>query len=206
MLKTSNLKLIDARFPDRRAKATPARSLTMVRLSNKPYPVVRLPEGFTVTWFQPGWETQWLEIQMLADPEGGVGPETHAKCFGAAPHELPRRQAFLIDPHGRPVGTATAWFDYRYQGRSWGRLHWVAVLPEFQGRRLGQAMLSVVCERMRSLHPEMAFLRTAAHRSAAIAVYLKFGFVPEAATPEEAARWRQALEHLQARPHSELRI
>ena len=31
-------------------------------------------------------------------------------------------------------GTATAWFDNGYHGEVWGRLHWLAIVPEFLDR------------------------------------------------------------------------
>jgi GNAT superfamily N-acetyltransferase len=172
----------------------------MIRPGGAPYPATRLPEGFALAWFQHGWEANWLDVQTCADPAGGLGPSTHARYFGEAPGELPGRQAFLLDSHGRFVGTATAWFGQR-QGRPWGRLHWVAIVPEYQGHGLAQSMLSVVCERVRLLHPDGAFLRTAAHRVAAIAIYLKFGFVPDIDNAQEAACWKAVLDSIRPRSY-----
>jgi len=168
----------------------------MVRPGNAPYPVRELPPGFEVLWYHPGWERHWLEIQTQADPEAGLSPATFERYFGGAPDELPHRQAYLADAHGRLVATATAWFG-EGERRAWGRLHWVAVAPEYQGRGLAQGLLTIVGERLRSLHPAGAFLRTAAHRLAAIAVYLRFGFQPEPGNAEEAAWWEETLQRLQ---------
>jgi RimJ/RimL family protein N-acetyltransferase len=151
-------------------------SLTMVRVSREPFPVYPLQAGFRFRWYETGWEEPWRDIQHRSDKLTNITGETFWKYFGAAPEELPRRQCFLIEPSGAPIGTATAWFDNHYRGQQWGRLHWVAIVPEWQGKGLAKPLLSKVCEAMRELHPERSFLRTAPQRLAAIHLYLKFGY------------------------------
>jgi GNAT superfamily N-acetyltransferase len=97
----------------------------------------------------------------------------------------------LLSPDGAPIGTATAWFDKQYRGQEWGRLHWVAILPAWQGRGLGRPLLSVACARLQALHPDRAYLRTAPQRLAAIHLYLAFGFVPAIRTREDAQSWER---------------
>ncbi len=165
----------------------------MIRVSREPFPQFVLPTGYSFTWFPPGCEAWWIEIQSRADPHATITHDTFQKYFWDAPEEIPRRQCFLLAPDGQPIGTATAWFNNNYHSEVWGRLHWVAILPEFQGCGLAKPLLSVVCARLRELHPERAFLRTAAHRLQAIAMYLKFGFVPEIKTDEEEEGWARIL-------------
>jgi hypothetical protein len=43
-------------------------------------------------------------------------------------------------------------------------------------------------------------LRTAAHRVAAIAIYLKFGFVPEITNAGDAVSWKTVFDFMQPRP------
>ena len=136
----------------------------MVRVSRAPFPQFALPANFSFIWYRVGCEKWWHDIQFRSDPLSKITPETFWKYFGTAPEELPRRQCFLLDAASQPIGTATAWFDDSYHGQAWGRLHWVAILPEFQGRGLAKPLLSLVCGRLRELHPESAFLRTAAER------------------------------------------
>jgi GNAT superfamily N-acetyltransferase len=171
-------------------------SVSMARQVEAPFPLFPLPPGYALSWYQPGCEAWWFEIQRRADPLAPITAGTFAKYFGTAPGELSRRQAFLLEPAGRPIGTATAWFEQDERGQEWGRLHWVAILPEWQGRGLGRPLLSDVCQRMHTLHPQRSFLRTAPHRLAAIRLYLAFGFQPLIGTPHEASAWRQILGRL----------
>jgi GNAT superfamily N-acetyltransferase len=168
----------------------------MVRVSREPYPRFALPAGFSVAWYHPGCEEWWHDIQLRSDKLTPVTRDTFGRYFGQAPHELPHRQSFLLDAAGCPIGTATAWFENNYQGQVWGRLHWVAIRPEWQGRDLGKALLSVVCARLHELHPERAFLRTAPPRLAAIHLYLSFGFQPEIRSPADQAVWADILGRL----------
>jgi GNAT superfamily N-acetyltransferase len=172
-------------------------SVSMVRVSCEPFPSFALPAGYSLTWYCAGREDWWYDIQRRSDPLSEITRETFWRYFSGAPEEeLPRRQCFLLDPNGQPIGTATAWFDNQHHGQVWGRLHWVAILPEFQGRGLAKPLLSVVCERMRQFHPGRSYLRTAAQRLPAIDLYLKFGFVPEIKAPEDAALWKSINDRL----------
>jgi N-acetylglutamate synthase-like GNAT family acetyltransferase len=135
-------------------------------------------------------------------PSGELGSSVPAPVgqITEASQELARRQCYLLDAAGHPIGTATAWFEDNYHGEVWGRLHWVAILPEWQGRGLGKALMSAVCERLHELHPERSFLRTTSQRLAAIHLYLKFGFEPEFRTPEDKPVWKDILARLSQRP------
>ncbi len=171
----------------------PVESVSMVRVSREPFPQFAQPPGFSLAWYQPGCEVWWHDIQLRSDKLTPISRDTFGKYFGYAPHELPRRQCFLFDGAGHPIGTATAWFDDNYHNQVWGRLHWVAILPEWQGRGLGKALLSMVCARLHELHPGRAFLRTAPQRLAAIHLYLEFGFQPEIRSAKEQRVWEVVL-------------
>jgi GNAT superfamily N-acetyltransferase len=177
-------------------------SVSMVRETREPFPLHPLPAGYAVTWFRPGCEHWWYDIQAEADKLTAITRQTFSKYFGEAPAELPRRQCFLIDGESRPVGTATAWFDRQRPGGDWGRLHWVAIRPAWQGCGLGRALLSAVCQRLRQLHPDRAYLRTASQRLAAIHLYLSFGFVPEIRGPEDEVLWTRIRSDLGKAPQA----
>ena len=95
-----------------------------------------LPPGFSVTWFRPGDEKKWLDIHCQAEEHVEISPKLFACEFGSDWEVLSRRQCYLLDDASQPIGTATAWFDDDYYGERYGRLHWVAVVPEYQGRGL----------------------------------------------------------------------
>ena len=141
-------------------------------------------------------------------PSGELGSSVPAPVgqITEASQELARRQCFLLDAAGHPIGTATAWFDNNYHGQVWGRLHWVAIVPEWQRRGLGKALMSAVCTRLHELHPERSFLRTAPQRLPAIQLYLQFGFEPEIRTPEEQPVWEGILAQARVPPSGGWRL
>jgi ribosomal protein S18 acetylase RimI-like enzyme len=91
---------------------------------------------------------------------------------------LAARQKYLLGPGGEPIGTATAWFDAPQSGEEIGvgRVHWVAIVPEFQGRGLAKPLLDSVLQMLRVCGHTRAVLLTDTRRPAAIALYEKFGF------------------------------
>ena len=172
-------------------------SVSMVREDLSGLPRYALPAGFSHGWYRPGDERLWVEIQASADRYNVITGELFESQFGRdAAAELGRRQCFLLDPAGRAAGTATAWFGDDYRGRSWGRVHWVAVAPAMQGRGLSKPLLAAVCERLRELGHARAYLTTAPERLPAINLYLKFGFVPELRDDGDPPVWGEIQEKL----------
>ena len=172
--------------------------ISMIRESLEGIPHFELPPPYTMRWYRPGDEGAWLEIHERADKYTSVTPELFVEQFGSDAETLGRRQCYLCDGDGTPIGTATAWFNDDYRGRPHGRVHWVAIVPERQGRGLSKPLLSRVCLRLRELGHERAYLTTQAVRLPAIGLYLKFGFVPETMNENDARAWRGVNERLTA--------
>lgn len=150
----------------------------------------RPPPGYALRWYRPGDERKWVEIQRQAERYVRASEDLFRKEFGGDAETLGRRQAFLLDARATAVATATAWFDDDYHGRRYGRLHWVAVVPDFQGRGLSKPLLSAVLRRMRKLGHDRAYLRTATARIPAINLYAAFGFVPAIRSRQDYERWQ----------------
>jgi GNAT superfamily N-acetyltransferase len=187
--------------------------VTMTRANLDDVPEFALPAGFSLRWYQPGDEAHWRRIQCAADRFNRITPELFQRQFGwaaargtppaaagearrrrkAALRDLGERQCYLRSPAGEVIGTGTAWFNDDFEGGRWGRVHWLALLPEFQGRGLGRALLAAVCRRLRDLGHERAYLTTSTARLPALKLYLKFGFAPLIRTAREAAVWRDVL-------------
>ncbi|MBM3546705.1 MAG: GNAT family N-acetyltransferase [Alphaproteobacteria bacterium] len=149
--------------------------VVMVRRDLQELPIRSLPARYSLRWYTPGDATHWVDIQSRADALNRISAVLFDAQF-AERGELPKRQAFILDESGRPAGSATAWFgDCR--GTKMGRVHWVAVLPEHQGRGLGSALMSVVCSRLRDLGHAAAYLTTDERRTMALGLYVRFGFV-----------------------------
>lgn len=171
--------------------------LVMTRATLENLPDAPLPPGFALRWYAPGDEAHWLRIHLGADQLNVITPELFHEQFGNDPALLAQRQCYALSPAGQVVGTASAWFSNAFEGGRWGRVHWLAVLPEFQGRGLGRALLGAVCRRLRELGHDRAYLTTSAARLPAIALYLKFGFEPRIRDATEAGVWREILTRLQ---------
>ena len=102
--------------------------------------------------------------------------------FGPHLAALSQRCVLLFDGE-RCVGTATAW---RGDTENEGRLHWVAVLPEYRRRGLGRWLVGVALGLMRDLGATSAFLTTQTTSFIAINMYTTyFGFAPAELTETE---------------------
>lgn len=171
----------------------------MVRAHLEDLPDFAPPAGWSLRRFQAGDEANWRRIHLAAEKQHAITPDLFRRQFGDDARLLNERQYYLLHPCGAAVGTATAWFDDTFQGGGWGRVHWVAMLPAYQGQGLGRPLMSAVCRRLRELGHGRAFLRTAATRIPAIRLYRQFGFEPFLPTAAEAAVWREVLARLDRR-------
>jgi GNAT superfamily N-acetyltransferase len=165
--------------------------LTMIRQSLQAIPDFKLPAGFKLRWYVAGDEALWLEIHLKADRFNPITPELFQQQFGTDTEQLKKRQCYLLSPDDKAIGTATAWYGKDPEVKEFGRVHWVALLPEYQGRGLSKPLLSAVCNRMRELGHTQAYLTTSVERKAAIGSYLRFGFKPWIRNEDEQAIWAQ---------------
>ena len=115
----------------------------------------------------------------------------HTREFGTDVAQLGQRQCFLLDAQQVPIATATAWFEDDFDGVPYGRVHWVAMVPRYQGRGLSKPLMSIVLTRMAELGHERVFLRTSTARLPAIQLYQQFGFVPLLGSSEDRMIWQQ---------------
>jgi GNAT superfamily N-acetyltransferase len=163
-------------------------------------PALAPPPGFSFRMFRPGDEKTWTDIWRRSDRYGAVAPDAFAREFGSDARALAQRQFYLLDGGSSAIGTASAWFPDEPHGPDCGCVHWLAVVPEYQGRGLSRPLLSAVLMRMRDLGYRSAFLRTQTVRIAAIGLYLGFGFLPEVRSDKEREGWRQVCGRLAPSP------
>lgn len=142
-------------------------------------------------------EDTWARIECLA---GEFESEIAAKERFS--RDFPDRAVlrdhclFVEDHTGETVGTATV-MSGRLAGREMGRLGWVAVIPEYQGRGLGKWIVALALQGIAKEHQEI-FLTTQTTSVAAVGIYLRYGFVPHPYGPDDAQAWSllsQALNH-----------
>jgi GNAT superfamily N-acetyltransferase len=169
--------------------------VVMIRETLEDVPQFTLPAPYAVRWYRPGDEETWLRVQRASDKYGTFPPDKFEHQFGRDEQALRERQCYLCDAEGHEIGTITAWF-VEYRGQRYGRIHWVAVVPEMQGRGLSKPLMTVACNRLRELGHDRAYLDTATVRVPAINLYLKFGFLPDIRGEDDLRAWRLVGPHL----------
>lgn len=163
--------------------------LELARPDLKGLPECPLPAGYSIRWFQSGDAAHWLRIHHDADPFNEVTPELFNRQFGCDLARLAGCQCYLQDVMGRVVGTGTAWTAGERPGGRWGRVYWLAILRQYQGRGLGKPLLAAVCNRLRELGHDRACVVTSTGRLPAVSLYLQFGFQPEMRSDADRAIW-----------------
>ena len=162
----------------------------MIRPNMDNIPVYPLPDSYSIRAYTPGDENSWVELQSRTDKFNKIDIDLFHKSFGYDTEILSKRILFLLNPHGKIIGTASAWFNDDYHGEKYGRIHWVAIHPDYQGKGLSKPLLSAACKKLVSLGHCKTYLTTSSARIAAINLYLKFGFEPEINTPEDKIIWK----------------
>jgi GNAT superfamily N-acetyltransferase len=156
---------------------SPAARVLMIRCPLSGFLPCSPPPGFKVRMYQTGDEGHWLKIHREAEESIKMSPSFFQQQFGADSHLLRLRQLYILSPEGTPVGTSTAWFGGHSRDDDWGRVHWVAIQPDFQRRGLASALISATCARLEALGHSKAYLVTWSDRPWAIRLYERFGFV-----------------------------
>ena len=167
-------------------------SIWMIRRNLELIPACHLPSGFHFREFRKGDEDLWAQVHTEAgqfdDIQSAIA--RFASDFGPYLDELESRNIFIIhDETGEAAGSATAWRNPDFRGECYGHVHWVSIRPEFQGRRLGKALIARVLQRLAESHTK-AFLHTQTFRAKAINIYLDFGFEPFFTKPTCEEAWR----------------
>ena len=172
----------------------------MIRPHLRDLPQAAFPEGFAVRPMRYPDDIQlWTEVQRSAETHFPIQDNLFVNQFGDDANEVSNRCYLVIQPSsGEAVGTISAWFGGKAGpgGEDWGRIHWVAVRPEYQGRGLGRAALAYALHRLVYLGHDRAWLATSTARLAALKLYLDFGFMPDLSLPDAPEAWDMVRSHL----------
>ena len=166
-------------------------SVTMIRDDLEHVPQFHLPPGYTIRWYQDDDEELWLKIQRASEDYVEITHELFMEWHGDYLSTLKDRMFFLLDSEMNAIGTATAWFINEYKGNRYGRVGWVAIIPEMRGKGLSRPMMTVLCNRLIDLGHERAYLTTSTVRFPAVRLYWRFGFRPEYSQPSDRIVWRE---------------
>lgn len=174
-------------------------AVAMIRRNLDDIPHLPLPAGYHFRTFRRGDESLWAEVQTAAGLFESTDKALERFAGEFAPHieEMESRCFFIISEEtGEAVGAGVAWHDADFQGEGdYGRLHWVAMRPEYQGRGLGKPLVSLLMERLAETH-ERAYLWTNHTCARAIYIYLDFGFEPMLISDRAEEAWRLLADEL----------
>lgn len=172
-------------------------SVTMINDNLAEAPYYPLPEGFHSRTYRRGDSISWAKIEASVNEFKSIDKalEHFHSEFGSHEEELKERCFFIQNAVSLKIGTATAWYNDSFLGESYGRLHWVAIRPEYQGRKLGKPLVSLAVERLKELH-DKAYLTSQTTSYKAINMYLDFGFRPYLTDDNCLRAWKLLADYL----------
>jgi len=180
-------------------------AINMVRAHLRDLPPPVFPDGFGMRALQPGLTDAplWTDVQRDAVAgEFEIKDDLFAREFGDDLEAIAARCFFITDPANVAVGAISAWRGGRGEdAENWGRVHWVATRPAFQGRGLGRAGLAFTLNRLAELGHERAWLSTSTACRPALKLYLDAGFTPDLEPAGAREAWHTVLARL---PHPAL--
>lgn len=152
--------------------------------------VVALPEGYHFRFFQDGDEQIWVKILTLAGEFATkqAATERFQNEFDQVRDHLKERMIFIVTEDNQAVGTAIGWYNEEFKDGCYGRLHWVSIVPEFQGRGLARPLVTKALKIMEEEHRK-AYLTTRPRSYKGIKLYLDYGFKPLLTTETCIAGW-----------------
>ena len=159
-------------------KTIPHYTLKFVYKPGVKIPDAVLPEGFSWHFWQPGDQQDWSLIETAVDEFATVADAQRRFNidFLPYPEELSQRLFFIVSPTGQRIGNCAAWWHHENK-LQYPLLHYLAVLPEFQGLRLGRALVLKTLQVFSRLNPkEEVRLGTQTWSWPAICLYLSCGF------------------------------
>lgn len=152
---------------------------------------VAVPEGFGLRTADVEDDTDSTQLAAVLT-QAFAEPWTPERIRSALSAEEGVQATYALTSGERIVGTASARLLPDLYPNV-GYVHWVALLPAQQGKRLGQAVTERVLLHFSSLGLTGAVLETDDFRTAALTTYLRLGFVPGYRTVEDQKRWSAVL-------------
>lgn len=83
----------------------------------------------------------------------------------------------VVEVEGKIAGWCVS-FLWKRSRTPWGRIYGLAISPQFQGRKLGQLLLTHAIDRLRERGIKTIVLEVRIDNVAAVKLYKKFGFAP----------------------------
>ena len=166
--------------------------LKMFRDNLENIPQFDLPEGYSIRKFREGDEIEWAKIETAAEEFKTVEDalKRFDKEFGSNIEEMKHRCLFIENEDGEAIGTTSAWFgDLDGTGEQKGRIHFVAIKPEYQGKKLAKPLLTAALNTLIKENHNKVYLTTQTTSYQAINMYLNYGFEPSDPTGDDREGW-----------------
>ena len=134
-----------------------------------------LPKGYSFRHCKKDELETWkaLHIDELEQYEAydAVLSEYIEKVYAPRGNEFFEKCIFVCNAKGEPVGTCFIWRAYN----SFPAIHWLKILPQYEGKGLGRAIVSYVLESLPAKDYPV-FLHTHPTSYRAVKLYSDFGF------------------------------
>src|SRR5699024_8980243 len=127
-----------------------------------------------LSFFQAGDQINWARIETQAGEfqNEKSALEHFKKEFGPYQYELKKRCLFIETNDGEKIGTTTAWFGQLKEDENiYGRIHWVGIVPDHQGKKLAKPLLSHALKVLAQFH-DKAYLTSQTTSYQAVNMYL----------------------------------
>jgi len=166
--------------------------LKMKRANLNSIPEYELPAGFKIRFFERGEEHLWARVETAVDEfiDEAAALARFEKEFGPFVDEMTGRCLFIENSNGDVIGTTTAWYGIS-EGEEHvsGRIHWVGVVPEYQGKKLSKPLLAKAMQVLAEYH-DSAYLTSQTTSYQAVNMYLNFGFEPYVTDETDIEAWK----------------
>lgn len=172
--------------------------VAMIRADLQDIPEYSLPKGFKLRLFQAGDDVDWARVETAV---GEFESEAEAierfnQEFGSNLDEFAKRCLFIENENGKIIGTTTAWYGSLEEGDTIiGRIHWVSIIPEYQGKGLSKPLLTAAMKLLAKYHSK-AYLTSQTTSYKALNMYLQYGFEPVMRDAADEEAWEIVEEKL----------
>lgn len=165
--------------------------LAMINDNILPCPLVPLPNGYTFRFFRPDDTEIWAQIVSQAGefPTLEAAAARFSNEFTDHESQLRTRCLVLEADDNQPIGTAMGWYNKDFRDGHYGRLHWVSIIPPYQGKGLARPLVTHTIHLMKPYHIK-AYLTTQTTSYKGIKIYLDYGFRPLIQKKDCLEGWR----------------
>lgn len=148
---------------------------TILRCDDYNIQPVKLPEGYAIVSYQPGYEDDWARLEYEV---GDFDSQKEAKQYFISTylnHSKTDQILFLVNSRCQVIGSCIAWKDIQQENMV-NSLHWLIVDETDQGKGLGRALCRAAMNLFFLNDQKPIYIHTQPWSYKAIFLYLSLGF------------------------------